>query len=123
LCYIGGLLLPGRLFAYTSLLCLLALFNFCSARYTCLVCLRESVPFACLYIYIYIYMIIIIIIIIIIPRWTSWKVSHMTGVAYVRRRGDHPPTSGLSGIIWVERTRNSCPLSVKKENRSRHLVF
>jgi hypothetical protein len=40
-------------------------------------------------------------------------------VARVQRRNDLPFESGLSGMMWVKRIRNSCFLSVKKkENKS-----
>jgi len=38
----------------------------------------------------------------------------ITIVTHVRRRGNHPPESGWSGMMWVERIRNFCPSSVKR---------
>jgi hypothetical protein len=40
----------------------------------------------------------------------------------VRHRGDHPPESGWAGIVWKEKIRNSCFLSIKRGNGSRHLI-
>ena len=35
-------------------------------------------------------------------------------------RDDHPFRSGM---VWDERTMNSCPLSIKKGNESCHIMF
>jgi hypothetical protein len=40
--------------------------------------------------------------------------SYLILVKCVWRRNNHPPRSGFSGIIWVKRTMNYFPLSVKK---------
>jgi hypothetical protein len=45
-------------------------------------------------------------------------------VAPVRRCDNHPPRSGKGReMVWEEKTRNSCHLSVEKGKRSCHLVF
>jgi hypothetical protein len=47
----------------------------------------------------------------------------MEFVVHVRRYNDYPPGFGSLVVMLMQKTRNSCPLSIKKQNESLDLVF
>jgi hypothetical protein len=64
---------------------------------------------------------------IVFPLNLDLEISSQLGeviVARMRRCNEHPPS--ITNCIWcgeIDRTRNSCPLTVKRENEIHHLVF
>jgi hypothetical protein len=47
----------------------------------------------------------------------------MSLITCMQHRGDSPPGSGWSRMMWVERTKHSCLLLVKIGNKSHYLIF